>query len=334
MSVLCFYELTRRDSAAEVALAVLTILTMIGILGWAAFKVVRLAQKSISQHKNPAYILYSDPNALNRWGFLYVQFKAASYFFVIPILAYTLVKGLFVGVAQKSGVAQAVALVILEAAMLIGLSILRPYMDKKTNGFNIAIVVVQFLSSIFLLIFSNVFSQPATVTGVIGVVFFFINVVFAFVLLIMVLVSSCFALFSKNPDTRYQPMRDDRGSFIKSQTQLNPELDALGATARGEKSRTRLDDDDETTYSSASSGLQAQKEAGAMNQPAYRDDPHNPSSYYPPGARGNNGHSSPTARTQSPNPYGGTYQQYSRPGSGYRQQNNASPWQRGAGYDH
>ena len=61
-----------------------------------------------------------------------------------------------------------------------------------------------------------------------GVVFFVYNAAFALVLLLMVLVATCYAIFSKNPDTRYQPMRDDRGSFIKSQTNLNTELDALG----------------------------------------------------------------------------------------------------------
>ena len=67
-----------------------------------------------------------------------------------------------------------------------------------------------------------------------GVIFFVYNAVFALVLVIMVLASSYFALSSKNPDSRYQPMRDDRGSFIKSNPQLTTELDALGATARGD----------------------------------------------------------------------------------------------------
>jgi hypothetical protein len=68
-----------------------------------------------------------------------------------------------------------------------------------------------------------------------GVVFALYNAVFALVLLIMVLVSAVYAIFSKNPDLRYEPVRDDRGSFIRSQTNLRTnELDALGATARGE----------------------------------------------------------------------------------------------------
>ena len=103
-----------------------------------------------------------------------------------------------------------------------------------------------------------------------GVIFFVYNAAFALVLLLMVLVSSIYAVVSKNPDTRYQPMRDDRGSFIKSQSQLNTELDALGVTARGDmrmlygKGRD-LDDDD--SFSSSSIGHQ-QDAAGVPLPPS------------------------------------------------------------------
>ncbi|KAH7130244.1 hypothetical protein B0J11DRAFT_247505 [Dendryphion nanum] len=344
MMVLCFWEYTRRDSAGEVVLAVFTMLTMIGILAWASSKVVRIAQRSIAMHKNPAYILYSDPVALNKWGFLYVQFKAAAYWFIIPILIHVLIKALFIGVAQSNGVAQAIALVLVEAALLIGVAVMRPYMDKKTNGFNIAIAAINFVGSIFFLVFSEVFNQPGIVSGVMGVVFFVYNCVFALVLLLMVLVSSGFALFTKNPDTRYQPMRDDRGSFIKSQTQLTTELDALGATARGEgkgtHSQSRIDDDDDS-FSSAEQQRQLASKEGHFSE-----------HYQPAPPR------SPIERTASP--YGAQQQQYQNPnavspsyydrnspapstGYGragslrneatYRSANNSSPWQRGAGYD-
>lgn len=348
MAVLCFWELTQRDSAGEVVLAIFTLVTMIGILGWASSKVVRIAQRSITMHKNPAYILYSDPVALNKWGFLYVQFKAASYYFIIPILGYLLIKGMFVGLAQGSGVTQAVALVLIEAGLLIGVSVMRPYMDKKTNGFNIAIAAVNFLSSIFLLVFSNVFNQPGIVTGVMGVIFFIYNAAFALVLLLMVLVSSGFAIFTKNPDTRYQPMRDDRGSFIKSQTQLTTELDALGATARGEgkgthaynKPRSNIDDDDDSFTSASAAAVDRQmaaKEGGGFSehyQPNPPRSPVNPThsvnspppSYYgraSPAPSGNGGYSAPYDRAGS-----------LRNEQAYRSANNSSPWQRGAGYDH
>lgn len=162
MTVLCFWELTVRDSAAEVVLAIFTIVIMACILGWASSKVIRIAQRSIAMHKNPAYILYSDPVSLNKWGFLYVQFKASAYYFIVPILFYILIKGMFIGLSQSAPTVQAVALLLIEAALLVGVSILRPYMDKKTNGFNIAIAAINFLGAIFLLVFSDIFNQPVS----------------------------------------------------------------------------------------------------------------------------------------------------------------------------
>jgi len=160
MMVLSFWELTQRDSAGLVVLAILTMLTMMAVLAWASSKVVRIAQRSITMHKNPAYILYSDPAALNKWGFLYVQFKAAAYWFIIPWLGYLLLKAMFVGLAQGSPKVQAIALLLIELALLVGVSILRPWMDKKTNGFNIAIAAINFLSAFFLVMFTEIFGQP------------------------------------------------------------------------------------------------------------------------------------------------------------------------------
>lgn len=162
MTVLCLWELTKRDSPAEVILAIFFFLSMAGSLAWASLKVFRIAQRSVAMHKNPAYILYSDPTALNKWGFLYVQFRATAYYFIIPVLVYIFVKGIFVALAQGSAVAQAVGLVIVEAVFLIGVSILRPWMDKKTNAFNIAIAAINMLNVIFLLVFTAVFNQPVS----------------------------------------------------------------------------------------------------------------------------------------------------------------------------
>lgn len=162
MAVLCFWEFRQADSPGEVALAVFTIFSMIIVLSWASVKVIRIAQRSIALHKSPAYILYSDPVSLNKWGFLYVQFRAKAYYWIVPILVYILVKGMFVGLAQSSPLTQAIAFVILEAALLIAVSVMRPYMDKKTNAFNISIAAVNFVSAVFLLIFTEVFDQPVS----------------------------------------------------------------------------------------------------------------------------------------------------------------------------
>lgn len=337
MVVLCFWEMTKRDSAAEVVLAISMIITVMVILTWASIKVWRIARRSITLHKNPAYILYSDPKALNKWGFLYVQFKATMYYFIFVMLGYILVKGMFIAFGQTVGTVQAVALLIIEAALLITVSILRPYMDRKTNAFNISIASINFFNVILLLFFTNVFNIPQLAIGIMGILFFIVNVVFATVILLMVIWASVWALVSKNPDTRYQPMRDDRGSFIKSQTNLGTtELDALGATARGDKAssygggsqRKAIEDDDDDGSWNATQRNSAMANGQHTSYYASPSPAQNmgPPVFAPP--RGG----PPSYRSNSPSSgYGGApYQPNSV--QQFREKNNGSPWQRGVGY--
>ena len=235
--ILCLWEFTQHDSPAEVILAAVMLLTTTVAIVFATQKVARLAKQSVKLHRNPAYVLYTDPACLNKWGFLYVQYQAKAYYFIMPALSYIILKSMFISLSQAAPVVQTIAFVIIEACMLISVSILRPWMNRKTDIYNISIAVINFVNAIFLLIFSNVFSQPGILTGVMGVVFFAYNAVFSLVFLILVLIASTYAILSKNPDIRYQPMRDDRESFIRSQSQhqLGTELDDLGAAARGEQ---------------------------------------------------------------------------------------------------
>lgn len=297
MTILCLWEFTQVDSPAEVVLAIFFFFGMTGTLAWAATKVIRIAKRSVEMHKNPAYILYSDPAALNKWGFLYVQFRATAYYFILPVLVYIVVKGMFIAFGQNAGTVQAIALVLIEAVALIGASVIRPWMDKSTNIFNISICAINFLNAIFLLVFTDVFNQPGLVTGVMGVIFFIINAAFSLVLIILVLIGTIYAFTRKNPDTRYQPMSDDRASFIKSQTQLTTELDALGATARGDMKggyKHNLDlDDDNDSWSSDSLRHPANMPlppSTANSGANYREPPHSPVDpsvpLFPAGGRG------------------------------------------------
>lgn len=366
MVILCLWELTQVDSPAEVVLAIFFFFGMTFTLGWATWKVIRIAKRSVHLHKNPAYILYSDPAALNKWGFLYVQFRATAYYFILPTLLYTLVKGMFIAFGQGSGTVQGIALVLIEAAALIGSSIIRPWMDKSTNSFNIGIAAINFLNAVFLLVFTDIFGQPDIVTGVMGVIFFIMNAAFSLVLLILVLIATIYAFARKNPDTRYQPMTDDRASFIKSQTQLTTELDALGATARGDKAgyKHNLDLDEESDSWSGSDFIRNPANMAlppsTANSGYSRDHPpHSPMDPSMPLFPAETRHNTPPKYSDSPAAFG----DFGDRGSGnaspapaynmpqaaqssvplraannnspaFRAQHNASPWQRGAGYDH
>ncbi|ERT02235.1 uncharacterized protein SPSK_04985 [Sporothrix schenckii 1099-18] len=360
MCILCLWEFTQVDSPAIVVLAVFFFFGMLITLGWAASKVIRIARRSVAMHRNPAYILFSDPQALNKWGFLYVQFRASAYYYIVPMLVYTLVKGMFVAFAQSKGVVQAIAFILLEAFALIAATVLRPWMDKKTNAYNIAICVFNFVNAIFLLIFTDVFGMPGLVIGIVGVVLWIMNAVFALVLLIMLIVTTTLVFIRKNPDTRYQFMADDRASFMKSQTQLNTttELDALAVTARGDKagykSNLDLDDDNESISSESlrrrtDPNLASANSVAAPNNNLYRDPPRSPVDpsmpLFPADNRSHaslqNSGGAPQAyggygpvpgNGRSPSPYNNSTSNLSaggyRPpngGNGFRQQNNPSP---------
>lgn len=242
MCVLCLWELIERDSAAEIVLAVTMWLSMIAVLGFATFSVFRRALASRGLHERPAYALYSDPRCFTKWGVLYTSYHPEAYYFAIPILVYTVAKGAVTAFAQSNPIAQSIVLLILETAMLLAVAIIKPFVDKAANGFGITAAVLNFLSSIFLLIFSDVFDQPAMMTSILGVLWCLYNAAFTLALLIWLLIGFYSAITLKAPTTRYNRIS---GRF---ENRIAGELLPLENSARGEKrppdSRWEIDESD------------------------------------------------------------------------------------------
>lgn len=222
-------------------------------------------------------------------------------------------------------------MLLIEAAALITASVLRPWMDKKINSFNIAICAVNFVNAIFLLIFTNVFDQPDIVTGVIGVVLWVLNAAATLILLLVLIISTIIVFFTDNPDGRYKFMADDRTSFMKSQSQLaaTGELDALAMTARGEKLGYGSGLDDNESLAPPSFRQAPRSRPQSINRPVPSVDTTSTSTIQnDPSRYSADQHSSlmPSndgiSRTASPSNHSISRAQ------------NASPWQRGAGYDH
>ncbi|CUS20845.1 LAQU0S01e15918g1_1 [Lachancea quebecensis] len=222
LSILCIWELTQRDSAATMVDAVVILITISAVLLYGVIKVVLRGRESARLYKTPAYMLYGDSNFLNRYGFLYVQFKADLYWWLMPLLGYSFLRSLFVAVLQNNGKAQAMVVFVIELVYFVAICWKRPYLDKRTNAFNIVIHLVNFFNALFFVFFSGLFKQPQIVSSVMAVVLFVMNAVFALFLLIFTIVTCLLALIYRNPDARYQPMKDDRVSFIpKIQTNGN-----------------------------------------------------------------------------------------------------------------
>ncbi|KAJ6107994.1 TRP-like family [Penicillium sp. IBT 18751x] len=234
MCVLCMWELYHHDSAAEIVLAICMWLVMSAVLGFATFKVWQRARVARALKQNPAYSLYSDPACLTKWGFIYTNFKATSYYFIFPLLAYIIIKGMVIAFGQGAPLAQSIVLLIVEALFMIATCVLRPYMDRPANGLCITVSVLNFINSIFILVFTDVFDQPALMTGIMGVLFALYNALFMLALLIFLLIGFFYCIVLREPRAKYQPLADNRDSFRMSENRLTTELLPLEKAAQSD----------------------------------------------------------------------------------------------------
>lgn len=301
LSVMCLWEFTSHDSGGTVVVAVFLLAVVLILLTQAAIRVYLLGRRSVRQFKNAAYLLYGDANFLNKFGFIYVHYRADCYYFVMITLLYILLKSLFVAVLQTRGKPQSVIVFGIELIYCIIICWIRPFMDKRTNAFNITISIINAINALFFMFFSYIFKQPHIVSSVMAVVYFVLNAVFALFLLLFTIITCVLALVYKNPDTRYQPMKDDRVSFLprfdrkgkgKDEGDISKtphddddlELMALGATAmRGHENGGKpIYDEDESVYDEDAFSEQNNKHKNAFNSNMYSDsgDTSNRDSYY------------------------------------------------------
>ncbi|GMM37241.1 flavin adenine dinucleotide transporter [Saccharomycopsis crataegensis] len=216
LTVFSLWEFTIHDSAAVIVLAILFLVLVVGILGWATYRTWVFGKTSVEHYKNPAAILYGNQLVLDKYGFAYTMFNANKYWWGAIFMSYCLIKAIFIGLCQSSGKTQALVIWLLDSAYLTGLIIYKPYLDKSTNVLNIVISSVTVANSFMFVFFSNLFQQPAAVSSIMGWIFFILNAAFSLVLLVVVIVYIAMALLSKVPDSRFRRAGDDRTSFQRN----------------------------------------------------------------------------------------------------------------------
>ena len=233
--LLCVWEFTQNNSNGCLAFAIIIFLVVMVLMSYATIRIFLEGLKSVNQYKNPAYLLFGNDTFYFRFGFLYAQYLAKRYYWVVINFLYLFIRALLIAVLQNQGKACAVIIFVIEIIHSVVVIYFRPYMDKRTNIFNIFIAVINLINSVFFLFYSNVFRQPPVVSSVAAVVYFILNAVFALALLIFTIVSCTIALLHKNPDVRYQQVKDDRAAFMTFENEPTAnqdlELSALGATA-------------------------------------------------------------------------------------------------------
>ncbi|CAN3372232.1 hypothetical protein DIURU_004233 [Diutina rugosa] len=292
ITVMCIWQFFERDSAGTVVLSAFLLGIWIILLVQAAGRVVMMGRQSVREFKNPAYLLFGDGKFLNKFGFIYVQYRADKYWWIAISLIYIVLKSLFVAVLQNQGKPQALIVFIIELIYCVAVCVFRPFMDKRTNAFNITIAIINTINALFFAFFSNIFTQPAVVSSVMAIVYFVLNAVFALFLLLFTIITCLLALIYKNPDTRYQPMKDDRVSFLprftgKSAQHQNDkeeyELFQLGQTAMKGHEHGKGGAYEDSVYEAESYYPESSKQGSGQGKVTFTDEVHsinNRDSYY------------------------------------------------------
>lgn len=233
--LLCVWEFTQNNSSGCLAFAIIIFGVVMILMSYATIRIFFEGMKSINQYQNPAYLLFGNDKFYFKFGFLYAQYLARKYYWVVLNFFYLFIRSLLIAVLQTNGKVCACIIFAIEIIHTVVVIWFRPYMDKRTNIFNIFIAVVNLINSVFFLFYSNVFKQPPVVSSVAAVVYFVLNAIFALVLLIFTIVTCTIALLHKNPDVQYQQVKDDRAAFMTFENNVNQnkdlELSALGESA-------------------------------------------------------------------------------------------------------
>lgn len=211
--ILSFWQFIQRDSPAVIVLLCVFLIFSLGIMLWACYRTLTFGRLSIKLHQNPALILYGDGHVLSKYGWFYTMFRLQRYWWGSIQLVHTLVKLIFIAFAVNSGKTQAMALFIMDLLYVSWLIYEKPYLDRPTNIINILINVVVTINSFLFTFFSNLYGQSAPVASIMGWIFFVLNAAFSLILLFLILIYAGIAIFSKNPDARFHPAKDDRTSF-------------------------------------------------------------------------------------------------------------------------
>lgn len=238
LTILSMWEFTRNDSGAVVTVAVFFLILALSSMAVSCYQVLRFGKQSIVEHGNPAAILYGSSDVLSRYGFLYTVLNASKYWFCAVTLIHIFIKAIFVGLAQSSGKTQAMAIWIFDMIYLGLLCHFLPYMDRFTNVLFVFIQLINTINAFLFTFFSGIYNQEFRVSSVMGLIFFIMNAAVSLLLLLIILGLALFTIFSKNPDAKFSPTKDDRTSFQKKHQSIVPNFDdsnellALGAVAK------------------------------------------------------------------------------------------------------
>lgn len=165
----CVFQFTRGDSWVATALAAVTLAIFTGILAFFSWKICSKVNE-LKKMDGDTRALYEDKDVWVKYSLFYDSYRHGYWWVFVPVIFYMAAKGVVLAAADGSGRAQTIAVLIVEAIMLVLLLWSRPYERKSGNVINIVIQVVRLLSVACILVFVEEFGIRQTTQTVTGVV--------------------------------------------------------------------------------------------------------------------------------------------------------------------
>ncbi|KAK0392299.1 hypothetical protein NLU13_1795 [Sarocladium strictum] len=173
------YQLVVASSSPDftVALAVLTIVVLIGFTSWLLFLIIRTKPKSV---------LFDDLPTVLQYGPLYNTYAdEVAPFALVPVLL-TFLRGIAIGAVQPSGIAQVVLLAICEVIQILTIYAFRPFSSPTSmNVYHTIFSGVRLITIMLMVAFTPTLGVTDGARGWIGYVILLLHacvLVFAFFL--------------------------------------------------------------------------------------------------------------------------------------------------------
>ena len=203
------YQFTHGDSWAAQTLAGVTLAVFSAVLAFFAWKIWSEVRK-LKQREGDASGLYDDKATWTKYSLFYESYKRDYWWMFIPLIVYMFAKGTILASTDGNGLAQSIALMVVEGLMLGLLIWSKPFERKSSNVINITIQVVRVLSVVCILFFVEEFGVAETTQTVTGVVLISIQSALTGILALLIVWNAIIACVKMNP---HRQRRKEMGKF-------------------------------------------------------------------------------------------------------------------------
>lgn len=194
----CMFQFTQGDSWAAKVLAGVTLGLFTAVLAYFSFMIWYTAQK-LKHNEGDASGLYDDKAIWVRYSLFYEAYRKPYWWLFVPTILYMSAKGVALAIGDGHGMAQTIAQLAIEAAMLVLLLWSRPYERRSGNVVNIVIQVVRVLSVVCVLVFVEEFGIAQTTQTIAGVVLIAVQSALSGILALLIAWNAVAACIKENP---------------------------------------------------------------------------------------------------------------------------------------